>query len=104
MIVSFFLDFYGKTKKRTTIIRNNRNYLLENIQPNVELFDSLLSLNCVKKEQIQFIQRQRSVQDKNVEILYVMETFDETEFSTFVNCLRLTNQKTVARILTNGGG
>ena len=104
MIVCVFLDFYGKTKKRYAIIRNNRNYLLENIQPNDELIASLLSLNCITEEQSHFIQRQRSTQDKNAELLYVIETFDETKFSNFVKCLRKTNQKTVARIIENGGG
>ena len=104
VIVCVFLDFYGKTKKRSAIIRNNRNYLLENIQPNDELIASLLSLNCITEEQSHFIQRQRSTQDKNAELLFVIESFDETKFSNFVKCLRQTNQKTVARIIENGGG
>ena len=104
VIVCVFLDFYGKTKKRSSIIRNNRNYLLENIQPNDELIASLLSLNCITEEQSHFIQRLHSTQDKNAELLYVIKPFDETKFSNFAKCLRQTNQKTVARIIENGGG
>jgi len=92
------------TKKRHAILTNNRNYLVENIQPNDELLASLLSLNCITEEQIHFIQRHRSTRDKNYELLYIMESFDETKFSSFVNCLRRTNQRTVAKIIENGGG
>ena len=104
MIVCVFLDFYGKTKKRSAIIRNNRNYLLENIQPDDELIDSLFSLNCITEEQSHFIQRQHSNRCKNAELLYFMRFFDETKSSNFVKCLRQNNHKTVARIIENGGG
>ena len=104
MIVSVLLDFYGKAKKRCAIIRNNRNYLLENIQPIKQLIDSLLSLNSITEEQSHFIQRKRSARDKNDELLCVVETFDEASYLNFVNCLRETNQKTLAKIIENGGG
>src|SRR5688572_32647372 len=51
----------------SAIIRNNRDYLLENIQPNYELIASLLSINCITDERSHFIQRQRSTQDKRSE-------------------------------------
>src|SRR6218665_982788 len=98
------LEFYGKTKKRHAIIRNNRNYLENNIQPTDELIASLLHLNCITDEQSYFIKRHRSTREKNNALLYVMETFNGTEFSNFVNYLRRTNQRTVAKILENGGG
>src|SRR6218665_32763 len=98
------LDFYGMTKKRHTIIRNNINYLLNNIQPDDKFIASLLSLDCITEEQSHFIQRQRSTRDKNYELLYIEESFDETKFSNLVNCLRRTNQRTVAKIIENGGG
>lgn len=99
----YSLDFYGKTKRRHTVIRNNRNYLLESIQPNVELIDSLVSLNCITADQSRFIQRQYSTRDKNHELLYVTRSFDEAKFLDFVRCLRQTNQKTVARFIDDGG-
>lgn len=99
----YSLDFYGKTKRRHTVIRNNRNYLLESIQPNVELIDSLVSLNCITADQSRFIQRQYSTRDKNDELLYVTRSFDEAKFLDFVRCLRQTNQKTVARFIDDGG-
>lgn len=98
------LDFYGKTKKRQAIIRNNRNYLENNIQINDDIFAALLYLNCITEEQSHFIQRKRSARDKNDELLNVVETFDETSYLNFVNCLRETNQKTLAKITENGGG
>ena len=98
------LEFYGKTKKRHAIIRNNRNYLENNIQPNDELLASLLSLNCITDEQSQFIQRQRSTRDKNYKLLCIMQSLGDTKFSTFDNCLRRTNQRAVAKIIENGGG
>lgn len=103
-MVTVFSDFYGKTKKRSAIIRNNRNYLIDNIQPNDELIASLLSLNCLSEEQSHFIQRQRLSREKNAELLYVIKSFDEIHFANFVKCLRRTNQETVTRILENGGG
>ena len=99
-----FIDFYGKAKKRSAIIRNNRNYLVANIELTDELLASLLSLNCITQEQSRFIQRQHSTRYKNDELLNVMETVDETNFSKFVKCLRRTNQKTVAKIVECGGG
>lgn len=99
-----FIDFYGNTKRRRAIFRNNKKYILENIHPNDELVASLLSLNCITEEQSQLIQQQRSERDKNDELLYVLESLDETQFLKFVQCLRRNNQKTVAKIIENGGG
>ena len=64
------LDFDENTKRRSAIIRNNRNALLSNIQPNEEFIDSLLFLNCLTYmyEQSHFIERQRLNRDKNDEI------------------------------------
>jgi len=44
------------------------------------------------------------MREKNEELLYVVKYIDKTEFSNFVKCLRHTNQKTVAKIVENGGG
>ena len=98
------LEFYGRTKIRHAILRNNRKYLENNIQSNDELISSLLSQNCITNEQSHFIQSQCSERDKNYELLHVVESFDETKFSTFVTSLRRTNQRTVAKIIENGGG
>src|SRR5688572_30317910 len=103
-IVFVCVEFHRQTKKRYAIIRDNRNYLLENIQPNDELIASLLSLNCITEEQSHFIQRQRLERDKNDELLYSVTPFEEEKWSHFVKCLRQTNQKTVARIIEKGGG
>src|SRR6218665_1014547 len=102
--VWIYLDFDEKTKRRSAIIRNNRSYLLSNIQPNEEFIDSLLLLNCLTYEQSHFIERQRFNRDKNDELLHIIRSFDETKFLNFVKCLRQTNQKTVARIMDNRGG
>lgn len=96
--------FYGKTKKRSSIIRNNRNYLIENIQPSNDLIASLLSVNCITQEQSHYIELQRSTRHKNDEILHFSKSFNERQFSNFINCLRHANQKTVARIIEGGGG
>lgn len=99
-----YLDFYGKTRKRSTILRNNRNYLLDNIQLNNNLTALLLSFNCLAEKQRRFFQRQTSNRNKNNELLCAMRTFDENSFSNFVKCLRQTNQMNAARIMENGGG
>ena len=105
LILQFrFLDFYGRTMKRSAIIRNNRNYLLNNIQWNDELISTLLSRNCVTEEQSHFIQRQSSNRDKNAELLKIIRSFNETKLSSVIKCFRQTNQMEVGRILTNGGG
>ena len=98
------LDFDQPTKRRSAIIRNNRNYFLSNIQPNEEFIDSLFFCNCLTYEQSQFIGRQRLNRDKNDELLYFIRSFSETKFLNFVKGLRQTNHKTVARIMDNGGG
>src|SRR6218665_1256360 len=90
--------------KRAAFIRNNRNYLLKTIQPNNEFISSLLSLNCVTEKQRDFIERQSSVRDKNAELLEIMRSYNLTQFSNLIKCLRQTNQTEVARIVSAGGG
>lgn len=97
-------EFYERTDKRSAIIRNNRNYLLDNIQADDRLIASLLSINCITEEQGNVIQRQRLSRDKNAELLFVVHSFDQTNYSKFVRCLRRNNQMTMARIIENGGG
>lgn len=104
MKVYAFLDVYGKTKRRKAIVRNNRNYLLDNMQPKGELIASLLSLSCITEEECHFIQRQRSTRYRNERLLHIMESLDDTNFSKFFKCLRQTNQTTVTKIIENGGG
>lgn len=99
-----FLDFDGKTRIKSAIIKNNRSYLLENIQPNNDLLSSLLCFNCITEEQSNFIRRQRTERNKNAELLRIARSFDQNKSSHFVRCLQQTNQKTVARILDYGGG
>src|SRR6218665_1033043 len=99
-----FSGFYEESKKIPAIVRNNRNYFLENIQPKDELIDSLLSLNCITEVQSQNIKRQCSKRDKNAELLSDMKSFDESTFPNFEKCLHKTNQKSVAKIFENGGG
>src|SRR6218665_1471468 len=118
-----FVDFYGKTRKRSAITRNNRDYLLENIHFSSTLITSLLSFDCITELQSRFIQRKlshlnvnktkekshfiqghHSVRYKNTELLCTMSSFDDTKFSNFVTFLRQANQRTVARIMENGGG
>ena len=99
-----FVGFYWKTKKRSAHIRNNRKYILENINSSEELINSLLSLNCITEKQSQFIQRQRSNRVKNAELLRIVRSFDNNKSSNFIKCLQRTNQKTMAKILENGGG
>jgi len=103
-VVLVSLEFYERTKKRSAVIRNNRNYLLENIQPTDELIAWLLFFNCITKEKIHAIKRQRLYRDKNEELLALLRSYDYTNYSNFVRCLRRNNQLAVARILENGAG
>src|SRR6218665_3058612 len=103
VIACLILGFYEATNRRYAIIRNNRNYFVENIQPNNELISSLLSMKCITKEKSLFIQRHRLMRNKNDALLYAMKSFDEMKFSNFVRCLRRSNQKTVAKIIEKGG-
>lgn len=104
MLLFNIVGFYEQTKKRSAILRNNRNYLIENIDPSDELISSLLSLKCIAEEQSDFIQRQRSKRDKNAELLNFLRSFDQQTSSNFIKCLRRNNQKTVGRVIENGGG
>lgn len=99
-----YLEFYAKTKKRLTVIRNNRKCLIENIDPSDELIASLLSLNCITEKQSHVIKRQHSKRMKNAELLYVVRTFNDAKFAKLVNILRQTNQMAAARIVDDGGG
>lgn len=104
VIVCSFLDFYEKTKKRQAIILNNRDYLLDNIEPNDELIACLVTLNCITKKERQFILRQRSKRKKNVSLLHIMRSFDEAQFLAVVKYLREVNEKTLAKVIESGGG
>ena len=96
---------------------------MENIQLSATLVSSLLSFNCITDAQSRLSQRQRSNLNvnktkresrfirgrypdryKNTELLRTTRSFDVTKFSNFVTCLRQANQRTVARIMENGGG
>src|SRR6218665_376974 len=99
-----FLDFYEEKKRISAITRNNRKYLLRKIQPTDELIDSLMSLNCLTEEQSNFILKQCSNRNKNAELMRIVRSFNDKKFSHFVQCLRQTNQRTVAKIVENGGG
>ena len=78
---------------------------MDNIEPSDELISLLLSLNCLTEEESQRIQRHRfNRHNKNYELIHILRTFDEIKFTNLVKCLRKTNQKTVARIIENGGG
>jgi hypothetical protein len=96
-------DFYERSKKHSAICRNNKEFLLKNIQPNAEFIDALFSLNCITGKKRHFIKRQNSTRDKNRELLYAVNSFDEKKFSDFAKCLRQTNQTEVAKIIVNGG-
>lgn len=74
------------------------------MQPSDEFITSLLSLNCLTKEQSHLIQRQRSYREKNLELLYFIKSFDGAKCSNVIKCLRQTKQKTAARIIEDGGG
>src|SRR6218665_12001 len=104
VIFCVFTDVHGKMACMHAIIRNNKKYLVDTIQPDDELIASLLSLNCITEEQSHFIHRQSSTRDKNKELLKIMRCFDQRKFSNCIKCLRHTNQQKVARIIENGGG
>src|SRR6218665_1543203 len=104
LMVLVFSDIFGRSRKSSAITRNNQIYLMENMIPNYNLIAALLSLNCITQLQSHSIQRQRSIQDKNAELLKVVGSFDKKQFTDFIKCLRQTYQKTVARIMENGGG
>lgn len=102
--VLVFSDFNRKATRSSALIRQTRNYLLENIELSDALINSLLTLNCITEEQSQLIQGQRSRKEKNAKLLYCTGSLDQTESSNFVNCFRRNNQRTVASIVENGGG
>jgi len=96
---------------------------MENIQLSSTLITSLFSFDCITELQSRLIQRKRShlnvnetkekshfiqgyhsVRYKNTALLCTMRSLDVSKFSNFVTCLRKANQKTVARIMENGGG
>lgn len=106
LCIGFFicLDFYRKTMITSAIIRNNRNYLLENIMMDNSLMSWLLNFNCATKAQIHLIGRQRSMRDKNAKLLYIIKSSDETQSSKLVKCLRKSNQIEVAKVIATGGG
>src|SRR6218665_968294 len=101
--ILFVIAFYRNSAERS-VIRHNQKYLVENIQPNGQLIDSLMSLDCLTEQQGRLIKRLRLDRDKNVELLHALRPFDEKKRSKFIRCLRQTNQKTVAQVVGTGGG
>lgn len=100
----FLLDMNAAIRVLSSVINMNRNYLLENIEPSDELIASLVSFNCITKEQSDTIQRRRSKQDKNAELLYFLSAFDDTLSSNFTRTIRDNNRQTRARAFKIGDG
>lgn len=95
-------DLGAEIQERRTIFSNNRNELLEGIQP------SDWPLDGTSEEQNQFIQghTRPTEQEENTNFLHFSRSLYDrpTLSSNFIRCLRRNNQQTVARIIENGGG
>lgn len=92
-----------KVSKRKTIIRNNRDYLSEIIQPK-DLIDRLRRTDCLTDQQTRSLRRRHPTKTMNEELLDLVRVLDAQRYSTAIECLRQKNQKLVAHVSERGGG
>lgn len=96
--------FYAKVGSRDAIYRNNRQYFEQNIEMH-SLVKLLRSDDCLTDFEGRIIGRQKHNQLKAFSRLEtVLKRIDDVRHSTFLLCLRQTNQKLVTKVVENGGG
>lgn len=109
--------FYHELDRKIAILKNNKSYVINNIRTQ-GLIKQLRSADCLSDIKARLIGRKpvKTVQPKlsklgpdfgksdTAELLHAVQLFDDARLSTFINCLRHSNQKLLARIAETGGG
>lgn len=98
-----FVACNRKVSKRKTIVRNNRDYLSEIIQPK-DVIVRLRKTDCLTDEQARSLRRSHLTKAMNEELLGFLRKLDVNRYSTAIECLRQKSQKLVAYVLEKGGG
>ena len=92
-------------RTESQVIRNNHQFLAENIEPS-HLIDLLHEKNCITDEEHYYLSNQPNNFYKNDALLYWMRTsaFKQDIKLTVLECLRELEQNFVVELLSNGGG
>lgn len=96
--------YYSQICKRRTIVRNNRLFLTEHIQPTVNFIRQLQTFRCLTSEQAERINSLSSELDRKEELYNLIGSFDEQWYLDFIECLRRSGQNLVAGVIEKGGG
>lgn len=96
-------DYFRKVKKRSTIIKHNKDFLKYVLEPDV-LFDHLQTTGCFTEDKITSLRRIGTRKDKNDELLFHLANFTSQKYLNFLQCLYVTNQLSAATVLQYGGG
>lgn len=95
---------YAKVGRRDAIYRNNRHYLVQNIEMH-SLMKRLKSDDILTDFEGRIIGRGKDNQFKAFAYFEnVLKRIDDERHSTFLLCLRQTNQQLVTKVIENGGG
>ena len=86
------------------IIRSNRQYLVEHLEPNSNLIRRLERIGCLTIEEANYIESLQRSTAKNHELLNVARTMSFMKHFTFVESLQFCGQLKVANVLEKGGG
>src|SRR5688572_14944090 len=87
------------------VIANNHQFLMENINSS-RLIDLLHENNCITDEERDHLNKQPFSSNRNDALLRWMKTFSfkKGKGQKVLECLRQTNQNSVADLLEKGGG
>jgi len=96
--------YYLSVTKRQTIIRSNRQYLVEHLEPSSNLIWRLEQVGCLTSEEANYIESLHRNSAKNDKLLTVVRTMSLEKHIAFVESLHFCGQLKVANVLEKGGG
>lgn len=101
--VKQFIEFYQRSCRKLTIIRNNMNYFIEQLQVK-GLPNALHSAGCLADVERRVANSRKGSSYQIVELLEALKRKSTTQYLEFADCLRKSNQRILPRILEFGGG
>ena len=100
----FCTAYFLSISKRQTIIRSNRQYLVEHLEPSSNLIRRLEQDGCLTSEEANYIESLQRKTAKNHELLTVAKSMSLEKHIAFVESLHFCGQLKVANVLERGGG
>ena len=96
--------YFLMVSKRNTIIRNNRRYLVESMEPSDDLISKMVQLGCLTVTEADFIAGLNFKSEKNQELLNIARCMNFKKHFAFIESLHCCGQLDAARVIEKGGG